>query len=281
MSSRQGGSHEPRSTEGTVADDRPKGRGPKGRGLPLVGLSTYYSKVAWGSWRRTAAAVPAGYFELVAAVGGRPVLLPPCRSAPGGPGAGAAGTVAALDALVLIGGGDVEPSGYGAQTDPATGGVDPTRDRSELDLLAGALDSDLPTLAICRGMQLLNVHCGGTLLQHLPALLGHTGHQPSPGEFAEVEVVTVAGTRTAEAIGSASTVLCSHHQAVDRIGTGLEVAARAIESRQEGAGRSTTAMPEVVEAIEMPDRKWVVGVQWHPEEAGDRRLFEALIRAVG
>lgn len=277
---------------GRTPPGRGTGSGEGGPGLPLVGLSTYYSTVAWGSWRRPAAAVPAAYFELVAAAGGRPVLLPPCRRSPGGPGAGAAEAIHRLDALVLIGGGDVDPALYRELPDPATGGVDPMRDRSELDLLAAALDRDLPTLAICRGMQLLNVYLGGTLLQHLPAHLGNTGHQPSPGQFAEIEVETVAGTRTAKAIGPSDRVLCSHHQAVGRIGDGLEIAASSVErSPAAPAGSGVTgpsrpgvtvlARPGVVEAVEMPGRRWVVGVQWHPEESGDRRLFEGLIGAVG
>lgn len=262
------------------------------RRTPLVGVTTYYAEVAWGTWCRPGAVVPAPYFELVAAAGARPVLLPPCRTAPGGPGAGAGEVVAALDGLVLIGGGDVDPGAYGHPGHPAVAGADGDRDRSERDLLSAALDRDLPVLAICRGLQVLNVHLGGTLHPHLPDRLGHDGHQPAPGIFADVEVVTVPGTRTAAMVGPRATVRCSHHQAVDRLGEGLVVAARAAGGpggrdaggrdaggRDAGGRESREGDAGVVEAAELPDRAFVVGLQWHPEEAGDRRPFDALVAA--
>lgn len=142
------------------------------------------------------------------------------------------------------------------------------RDESERALLACALDRDLPVLAICRGLQLLNVHLGGSLLAHLPDLVGHRGHQPAPGEFADVDVVTVPGTRTAAIVGDKDTVRCSHHQAIDRLAPGLVVAARSVEPAEaEG----------VIEAVELARAHFVVAVQWHPEESGDRRLFDALV----
>ncbi len=235
--------------------------------LALVGVTTYHARAAWGPWDRPAAVLPAAYFELVAAAGGRPLLLPPVRSAPDGPGAGAAELVATLDALVLVGGGDLDPAGYGLAGHPAVDGVDQDRDRSEEALLAAALDRDLPVLAICRGLQLLNVYLGGTLLPHLPDVVGHDGHRPAAGQFADVDVITVPGTRMADILGATDTVRCSHHQAVDRLGTGLVVSA----SSSDG----------VVEAVELPGHRFVVGVQWHPEETGDRRLFDALLAVAG
>jgi gamma-glutamyl-gamma-aminobutyrate hydrolase PuuD len=245
--------------------------GRRGKAAALVGVTTYYADAAWGPWHREAAVVPTPYFELVAATGARPVLLPPCRSAPGGPGAGAPEVAAALDALVLVGGGDLDPAAYGAAPHPAVAGVQAARDRSEAALLAAALAADLPVLAICRGLQLLNVHLGGTLCQHLPDLLGHDGHQPAPGRFADVDVVTVAGTATAAVLGGRTTVRCSHHQGVDRLGAGLAVTARSVEPPGAGEG--------VVEAVELAGRRFVLGVQWHPEESCDRRLFDALVAA--
>lgn len=247
---------------------------------PLVGVTTYYVEAAWGPWRSPAAVVPAPYFEMVAEAGGRPMLLPPSRSAPGAAGSGtgvadiagsrtgAVGVVSALDALVLVGGGDVDPAAYGAPHHPAVAGVDAVRDRSELALLEAALDRDVPVLAICRGLQLLNVHLGGTLYTHLPDVIGHDGHQPGPGRFSEVEVATVPGTRTAGILGEQVTARCSHHQSVDRLGRGLVVTAL-----------SKGDAEKVVEAVELPTHRWVLGVQWHPEESGDRRLFDALVAA--
>jgi gamma-glutamyl-gamma-aminobutyrate hydrolase PuuD len=237
--------------------------------MPLVGVTTYYAEAAWGPWRRLAGVVPAPYFELVAAAGGRPLLLPPVRSAPDGPSAGAAEVVGALDALVLVGGGDLDPSSYGQARHAAVKATDAGRDRSEDALLGAALAADLPVLAICRGMQVLNVHLGGTLHQHLPEQVGHERHRPGTGRFGSVEVVTEPGSLLAGALGGRTVVQCSHHQAVDRLGDGLVVTARA-------AG----AAGPVVEGVELPGRRFVVGVQWHPEESEDRRLFDALLGAV-
>ncbi len=231
---------------------------------PLIGMSAYDAQAAWGPWHRRAAVVPAPYFELAAAAGGRPLLLPSCWSVPDGVAACADDVVAALDALVLIGGPDLDPASYGHEVHPATAETDPLRDTWERDLLRAALATDLPVLAICRGLQLLNVHQGGTLHQHLPDRLGHAGHQPAPGHFADVEVRTVPGTQLAAVLGDHALVQCSHHQVIDRVGEGLLVSARS-EGEVEGA--------------ELPGHRFVVGVQWHPEESGDGRLFAALVAA--
>ncbi len=193
--------------------------------IPLVGVSTYVADVAWGSWERRAAVLPESYFELVAAAGGRPLLLPPPSTAPGGPAAGAAEVIAVLDALVLTGGGDVDPAAYGEVPDHEVGGVDPNRDASERALLAAALDADLPVLAICRGCQVLNVHLGGTLHQHLPDVVGNLDHRRAPMVFEDVDVATVPGTVAADVFGAGTTVRCSHHQAIRDLGRGLVVTA--------------------------------------------------------
>jgi len=139
--------------------------------IPLIGVSTYAARAAWGSWERPAAVLPESYYELVGSAGGRPLLLPPLKTAPAGPGFGAAEVIAALDGLILTGGGDVDPSAYGEVATPEVGGVDPVRDGSEQALLAAALAVDMPVLAICRGLQILNI-CGGHLRcqRHRPVL---------------------------------------------------------------------------------------------------------------
>ena len=194
------------------------------------------------------------------------MLLPPCRT--GAPGDGADGVAAALDALVLVGGGDIDPASYGQAAHPATAGVDVARDGWERALLAAALERHQPVLAICRGLQLLNVHLGGTLLQHLPDSGSSTSHQPAPGCFTEVKVAAEPGSRVAAALGRSFTVACSHHQSVDRLGRGLAVTARWLGDN-------------VVEAVELPDVPFTVGVQWHPEETGDATLFDAVVAAAG
>ncbi len=239
--------------------------------LPLVGVTTYYLEAAFGPWRRAASVVPSNYFELVAAAGGRPLLLPPLRTSPGGPGTGADDVMAALDGLILVGGGDLDPSNYDEHPHEETDGIDEARDRSERDLLDAALLRGTPVLAICRGLQILNVHLGGSLVQHLPDVVGHRGHQPAPGAIDDVDIVTVEGSRLASILGAKDTVRCSHHQAVARLGEGLTVAAYAAKPGERGE--------RVVEALELAEAPFVVGVQWHPEESGDRRLFDALVHA--
>jgi putative glutamine amidotransferase len=218
------------------------GRRYAGTVLPLIGVSTYVADVAWASWERRAAVLPASYFEL-----------------------GAAEVVAVLDGLVLTGGGDVDPAAYGENPDPEVGGVDRNRDASERALLAAALQADLPVLAICRGCQVLNVFLGGTLHQHLPDVVGNVDHRRQPMHFEDVDVETVPGTIAASVFGAGTTVLCSHHQAVRDLGRGVAVSARA------GDG--------VVEAVELPAARFVLAVQWHPEEAMDQRPFDALLDA--
>jgi putative glutamine amidotransferase len=231
---------------------------------PLIGLTTYRQDAAWGPWNRSAALVPTAYVDCVAAVGGHPMLLPPSQGA-GGADESATAVIGVLDGLVLIGGGDVDPDRYQGPPDPTTAGVNPRRDESEFALLAAALALDVPVLAICRGMQVLNVHLGGNLIQHLPDAVGHAGHQPAAGCFGTTEVRIEPGSRLSKILDQSVTVRCSHHQAVERLGVGLVASAWAPDG--------------VVEAVELSSAPFVIGVEWHPEEDGDLRLFDALIHA--
>ena len=161
------------------------------RQRPLVGVSTYRQTTSWWAWERDAALVPGPYLDVLEAAGGQPLLIPPPATAScpgrenGGPSMdrpeGLDGLVAALDALVLIGGGDIDAARYGRSADPRNGGINAGRDDVELALLDAALRADLPVLAVCRGIQVLNVHLGGDLVQQLPDLVGSNDHQPRPG----------------------------------------------------------------------------------------------------
>ncbi|GAA4879766.1 gamma-glutamyl-gamma-aminobutyrate hydrolase family protein [Serinicoccus chungangensis] len=223
---------------------------------PRIGLTTYYKEAAWGVWRRPAAIVPAVYVEGVAAAGGTPLLLPPVGSDPS--------VLDVLDGLVLIGGADVDAAQYAGTPHPSTA-PEPVRDAPELALARAALEQGVPLLAICRGVQVLNVALGGTLDQHLPDRLGHTAYQPSPGVFGEVTFRTEPGSRIAEVLGPQAASPCYHHQGVDRVADGLVVTARSADG--------------VVQALEPTDSPgWALGVQFHPEEnPADRRLFHALV----
>ncbi|MFJ8434979.1 gamma-glutamyl-gamma-aminobutyrate hydrolase family protein [Kitasatospora sp. NPDC094019] len=222
---------------------------------PLIGVTTYHDDAAWSVWHQRADLVPRTYVDAVVGAGGTAVLLPP---QPGG----AEHLLDALDGLVLAGGPDLDPAGYGAPADPRTGPPHPARDDWESTLLRAALARDLPLLGVCRGMQLLNVELGGTLLQHLP----DGSHQKVPARFVRHRIVTADGSRLAALLGPDADVPCYHHQAVDRLGTGLRPTAHAADG--------------TVEALELDGRRFALGVQWHPEtDPDDPRLFHALIAA--
>jgi putative glutamine amidotransferase len=172
-----------------------------------------------------------------------------------------------LDGLILAGGADVDPAGYGQQPHPATGGLTPERDAVEIALARRAIERDLPFLGICRGMQVMNVAAGGTLLQHLPDVVGHGEHRRTPGSFADADhdVRLQDGSLAARAAGEERHATKSHHhQGVDAIGAGLVV-----------TGWST--LDELPEAVERPDRRFALGVQWHPEADEASRLIGALV----
>ena len=228
----------------------------------MLGMTTYLEQAQTGIWDVHASFLPDIYFEGVTRAGGIAVLLPPQPVDDGI----AARVLDGLDGLVITGGKDVDPASYGQQPHPSTDPPRHDRDAWEFMLLAGALRRGLPVLGICRGAQVLNVAFGGSLHQHLPDVVGHTGHQPVNAVFSTVTVHTVPGTRLAAVIGDASDVQCYHHQAIAELGDGLIVSAR------DGDG--------VIEAVELPGERFVLAVQWHPEERlDDLRLFAAAVDA--
>ncbi|KRD16159.1 MULTISPECIES: gamma-glutamyl-gamma-aminobutyrate hydrolase family protein [unclassified Streptomyces] len=223
-------------------------------GRPLIGVSTYLEPgTRWRVWELEAALLPAAYPRLVQRAGGLAVMLPP--DAP----EHAAAAVARLDGLVIAGGPDVDPARYGAERDPRTGPPAPERDAWELALIEAALAADVPLLGICRGMQLLNVALGGTLIQHLD------GHAEAEGVFGGHPVEAVPGSLYGGIVDARALVPTYHHQAVDRLGTGLVPSAHAVDG--------------TVEAVELPSAGWVLGVQWHPEMGEDVRVVRALVTA--
>ena len=202
----------------------------------------------------------------MAAAGGRPLLIPPTSTAPGGPEAGAEQVkgVAMLDGLVLTGGGDIDPAAYGEEADPEVGGVDLDRDASERALLAAALEADIPVLAICRGCQVLNVYLGGNLHQHLPDVVDNLDHRKEAMDFEDV-VMNRAGHldgRRLRRLHQRALLAPPGHPW--HLGRDLVITARARDG--------------VVEAVELPTARFVLAVQWHPEEAMDQRPFDALIK---
>ena len=172
-----------------------------------------------------------------------------------------------IDALILAGGTAIDPENYGAEPHPRTVETAPARDASELALARRAWERDIPVLGICRGMQLINVSRGGTLIQHLPEEVGHEDHRRVPGSFAgaEHDVWLTPGSLASRAAGEQLHVTKSHHhQGIDVLGDGLEI-----------TGRS--ALDDLPEAIEAPDRRFVLGVQWHPEADESSRVVATLV----
>jgi putative glutamine amidotransferase len=224
---------------------------------PIIGITSYAQPARWGSWELPAALVPLFYVESVENAGGRALLVPPSTD-------GIDETLNVLDGVVFSGGIDIDPAAYGAERHPQTDPAQAHRDAGELALLIRALERDIPSLAICRGFQLLNVARGGDLVQHLPENVGHEGHREVLGAFSEHGVEVKEGTRLAEILGTShDSVYSSHHQGVGRVGEGLIETAWAEDGSLEG--------------LEDPEKRFAVAVLWHPEMEEDKRLFEALV----
>jgi putative glutamine amidotransferase len=223
---------------------------------PVIGITSYAQDARWGVWHLPAALVPLAYVDAVELAGGRALLVPPAED-------DVEQTLDALDGIVFSGGADVDPARYGAEAHPETDTPQARRDAGELALLKAALERDMPTLAICRGFQLLNVARGGDLVQHLPERVGNDDHKQVPGEFAVHPVEIKDGSRLAGIVGAGSQVTSHHHQALGKVGAGLVETAWAADG--------------TLEAVEDPSLRFAVGVQWHPEAGQDAVLFEALV----
>ncbi len=216
-------------------------------------------------WDSPVVLLPRHYVDAVHRAGGMAILLPPDPELVADPDE----VLDLLDGLMLAGGADVDPSSYGAERHPETVGTVPERDIFEITLARRAFERDIPLLGICRGMQLMNVALGGTLHQHLPELHGHEEHRRVPGSFdgSDHDVRLKLGSLAARAAGEERHMCKSHHhQAVERVGAGLEVTGWA----------ELDGLPE---AIELPDRRFALGVQWHPEADESSRLVAALVQA--
>jgi putative glutamine amidotransferase len=230
-----------------------------------AGVTAATERVSYGAWSEVPAFMsPAGYARAVQRAGGRPVLLLPDPEDTEDPD----GVLDIIDALIVTGGaGDVDPALYGQKPHPETGPVQEERDAYELALVRAAVGRGMPTLGICRGMQILNVVYGGGIEQHLPDVVGHEDHRHTPGTFADHEVDLEAGSLAARAVGAErAPVKSHHHQGVREIGDGLFV-----------TGRSED---DTVEALEDPSCPFVLGVLWHPEEDEKSQLIEALVSEV-
>ncbi len=234
------------------------------RPLPIIGITTYH-RTESGEFT-----LPGAYVDAIALAGGIPVLLPPhpADSTP---------LLTALDGLILAGGGDIDPALYGGEAHPSVYLVDAERDTFELALAKAALSANIPTLGICRGMQMLNVATGGDLVTHVPDVYGYlTLHRLDyPRRPVEHTVQVSPDSRLAQLLGTSAiaptiSVVSWHHQAVKAIAPVWTVVAQAKDG--------------LIEAIEHQQHPWLVAVQWHPELSLDapvhQRFFQGFVSSV-
>jgi putative glutamine amidotransferase len=230
---------------------------------PAIGICTALERARWSVWDQETALLAYSYLTEIARAGGMALMIPPDPYLVENPD----DALDRVDGLVLAGGADIDPSNYGAVPHAETRGTVPARDRAEIALARRAIERDMPVLGICRGMQLINIALGGTLHQHVPDVVGNHEHRRAPGTFvgSDHPVDLQDGSLAARAAGELQhNTKSHHHQAVDRLGDGLVVT-------------GTSAFDGLVETIELPSRRFVLGVQWHPEADQRSRIIGALV----
>ena len=229
----------------------------------MIGICAALEQARWSVWDQQAALTPLGYIAAVQRAGGMALLLPPDEQLERDPDE----VLDLIDGLILAGGADIDPATYGAEPHAETRNTVPRRDTFEIALARRAIERDLPLLGICRGMQLINVAQGGTLLQHLPEVYGHHEHRRALGTFdgADHDVRLEPGSLASRAADEeVHGTKSHHHQGVDRLGEGLRVTGWSV-------------VDELPEAVELPEKRFALGVQWHPEADEHSQLIAALV----
>ncbi len=230
---------------------------------PVIGLTSYRQRGQTGVWDTEMAVLPAYYLEGVTRAGGIAVILPPQQV----DSEDARNLLSGLDGLIITGGRDVEAARYGHDSHEKAEKPDRLRDLLEDELISAAIQMKLPFLGICRGAQMLNVNRGGTLIQHLPDVVGDNRYLQGEGNFAHMQMSVREGSLLASIVGEqVNNAALYHHQAIDEPGDGLQVVAYSPDG--------------IVQAVEVEGHPFGLAVQWHPEQTlDDLRIFEALIAA--
>lgn len=227
----------------------------------MIGVCAALEQARWGSWDVLVLLSPRNYTLMLQAAGALALVLSPDEVVDENPEQ----LIGMLDGLLLAGGSDIDPGTYGAEPSAETTGTRPERDRFEIALVRAAIERDMPVLGVCRGMQALNVACGGSLDQHVDNL---EMHRHTPGAFHDHEVELEPRSLAARSAGSTRLAVKSHHhQGVDRLGAGLVVSGKAPDG--------------LIEAIELPESRFALGVLWHPEQDPGSGVIGALVQQAG
>ena len=223
---------------------------------PIVGISCPVVHAIYGKWERKSALLPIDYIEIVEAAGGIPVIIPPTGNSEE--------IVERIDCLIISGGPDLDPSSYGQKEN---GSIEYSleQDDSEFRIMNEAINRDMPVLGICRGMQLMSVLHGGSMHQHLDSTDDFNQHGKYWGEFSEHKVCAEKNSLLEKLMGRLIDVNSFHHQGVANAGS-LSIS-------------GYSEHDNLIEAVERPDLKFFLGVQWHPERIEHLPLFIALIEA--
>ena len=224
---------------------------------PIIGITCCMREARYSDFVRHAAILPSAYISMVDKVGGVPMIIPPAGDM--------TMLLDSIDGLIVSGGPDISPANYNEEPGPMTTEFYPEQDYSEMGLIERALERDMPLLGNCRGMQILSVAHGGRMHQHLDTTPGHEGHGGFFGKSTEHGVVLEGDSQLASIMGDSFIVNSLHHQGVSDSGS-LDVSARADHDG-------------LIEGVERKDKKFCIGVQWHPERKGHDLLFSALIQA--
>ena len=228
---------------------------------PIIGITCFMRETvvvtAFGNWEKHAAVLPSAYVSEVDKAGGIPLIIPPAGDM--------TQILDGIDGLLISGGPDIDPSTYKEEASEMTKEFFPEQDESEMGLINGALERDMPILGICRGMQILSVAHGGSMHQHLDTTPGYEGHGAFDGGTSAHGIDIVEGSLLSRIMGSSFVVNSAHHQGVSDPGS-LSVSA-------------TADHDGLIEAVERADKRFCLGVQWHPERMGHYFLFSEFIEA--